>query len=757
MKQYKNIILVAFFALLLQNTPGFSQQPEGSKKLPTKEEVLNMSYDDLLNMPFEDLIKLANIVGVSAEDLLQMILNKQVSSASKSNETVFQSPLSTTVVSKEEIQNSGATTIPEVLRLVPGVIVREKTPGNFDVHIRGNDNVPAKNIPVYSENSMTLLVIDGRPVYNYAFGGTFWETLPIGLNDIERIEVIRGASSALYGPNAVTGVINIITKKTTEDKLAINVDAQAGNANSQIGNLSLSFGKGKLKSRISGNYTNLGRFDEKIYSFSDAAYKNVSDINPDNKTIPSEVVPNPGRGVNQYGANMFLFYDVNEKTGADLAFGFQKSDANTNVFGNYNIMMIGHSSQTYYVDFRPKFYGFQAQVNYLFGDQEFERNVQGYHVDISTLNASLDYEYKYKTLTLRPGISYQKCIYDDNDYVNVNNNEGYLNGARNLNTFAYYLRADYRAFNKLRLIAALRGDKYNKPDKNYFTWQFVTSYEINKKNILRAVYSRANRGPFMVNTYSDYQFESNPQTGVNLTLKYLGNGNLKLPQMDMLEVGYRSSLTDRLQVDIEGFYSVISNLSYFNPDSVYFNSASPAGYNFSGTVRYQSFDLKSVQAGVTATINMSVNDKLSFSIFGTYQESTLKNFYNKTATKIIKEMLGKALVSGKAQADGIDSLINMTNKSTPSFYGGGNINYIPCKKLIVNAGFYYYSQQTYTMKDYETDIDPKFIVNLKVSYKFWKNNSVYVNARNLFNNESREFGYLDKIGGTYLMGINLNF
>ncbi|MGC3978729.1 MAG: Plug domain-containing protein [Paludibacteraceae bacterium] len=89
--------------------------------------------------------------------------------------------------------------------MVPGLIVREKTNGNYDVHIRGNDNMPPKGMFIYSENSISLVMIDGRPVYNYSFGGTFWEALPVDLVDVERIEIIRGPSSALYGPNADFG------------------------------------------------------------------------------------------------------------------------------------------------------------------------------------------------------------------------------------------------------------------------------------------------------------------------------------------------------------------------------------------------------------------------------------------------------------------------------------------------------------------------------------------------------------------------
>ena len=133
-------------------------QPE--KKTYTKEQVLALSYEQLLNLPFEELLQVAEVVGVSTDELLEMILNKELTSASKKKESAFDSPLSSSVVTSSEIELSGATTIEEALRLVPGMIVREKTNGVYDVHIRGFDNVPPSNFEHFSENTISLVMVD---------------------------------------------------------------------------------------------------------------------------------------------------------------------------------------------------------------------------------------------------------------------------------------------------------------------------------------------------------------------------------------------------------------------------------------------------------------------------------------------------------------------------------------------------------------------------------------------------------------------
>lgn len=82
--------------------------------------------------------------------------------------------MAVSVLTGEQIRRSGATSIAEAVRLVPGVIVREQNNGNYDVHIRGLDNIPSGNVLRYASNNSTLVMIDGRPVYNHYTGGILW-------------------------------------------------------------------------------------------------------------------------------------------------------------------------------------------------------------------------------------------------------------------------------------------------------------------------------------------------------------------------------------------------------------------------------------------------------------------------------------------------------------------------------------------------------------------------------------------------------
>jgi iron complex outermembrane receptor protein len=144
---------------------------------------------------------------------LDQLMGLTVTSASKKEQNANEVPSAIFVLTQEDIRRSGATTIPEVLRLVPGLQVARNTSNGWSVTARGFNGRFASKL---------LVLIDGRSVYTPLFSGVYWDVQDTVLEDIDRIEVIRGPGATVWGANAVNGVINIITKssKDTEGLLA---------------------------------------------------------------------------------------------------------------------------------------------------------------------------------------------------------------------------------------------------------------------------------------------------------------------------------------------------------------------------------------------------------------------------------------------------------------------------------------------------------------------------------------------------------
>ncbi|MGD0730126.1 MAG: TonB-dependent receptor [Terracidiphilus sp.] len=143
---------------------------------------------------------------------LEQLGNVEVTTVSKEPEAVRNTPAAIYVITQEDIQSSGASNIPEALRLAPGVEVARITSGEYAIGIRGFNSRLSRSV---------LVLIDGRTVYSTFTAGTYWETQDTLIQDIDRIEIIRGPGGTIWGPNAVNGVINIITKNTKETQGAL--------------------------------------------------------------------------------------------------------------------------------------------------------------------------------------------------------------------------------------------------------------------------------------------------------------------------------------------------------------------------------------------------------------------------------------------------------------------------------------------------------------------------------------------------------
>jgi iron complex outermembrane receptor protein len=173
----------------------------------------------------------------SDEPLKQLSLAQlgdvEVTTASKKPEEVWKTPAAIYVLTNEDIRRSGATSIPEVLRLVPGVQVSRIDNDHWAVGIRGFADQFSKSM---------LVLVDGRSLYTPLFAGVYWALQDgILLEDVERIEVIRGPGGTIWGANAVTGVINIITKGAKDTHGAL---ASAGGGNTDQGIAGFRYGAG---------------------------------------------------------------------------------------------------------------------------------------------------------------------------------------------------------------------------------------------------------------------------------------------------------------------------------------------------------------------------------------------------------------------------------------------------------------------------------------------------------------------------------
>lgn len=698
----------------------------------------NASYDDL-----------------SLEDLLKI----KIVSVSKKSEFLFDAPLSASVITKEDIRRAGCNSIMEALRLVPGMIVREQSNGNYDIHLRGMDNVPP-NAPFDGNSTTTLVMIDNRPIYNYLKGGTFWETLPVDLNDVEKIEVVRGPAAALYGPNAVSGVINIITRQTKRDGWYIVANNQQGSYKTFINNASIGYQSKKWSLIASGNHQARERSQTSYYEI----YSNQWLTNPAyfisylGDTITKEINQETDVAMKKYAGNIFLSYDPAEKIKFILSAGIQHSMVQKVSTENGTTPFSTVVSDSRYADLRASIKNISAQFSYIKGTQSPLH--PGNKYDFNTIDATVEYNYIIGNLSLKPGLSYRSAVYDDIRYSDTITKAGIFNARGEIITKTASLRGEYKTLdNRLRLVAAATANKFNFPDKTYISYELAATYRLNKNHLLRTVYSSAPRSATIYDTYV-HQHVSTNQIGFQkyMMLAVEGNKNLTLLTANMLEIGYRGTITPRLYIDVEAF-----DIQSKNYNSLAFN-ASYVEINGKDTmlvtpIRPTNLPVTLHQQGITVSLGYQ-SAKIQIKPFVTFQKSKIKNyaFFLNTPDAtwpLLNNPRQNNIYSGMQT--------EMAVKSTPAVFGGVAANYIPAEKFNINLSAYYYSSQTYyhasniVFNDGIRGIDHirnKLIINTSISYELIRGLQLRVNGKNLLNNRSREFFRTDEAPFMLLAGVS---
>ncbi len=160
-----------------------------------------------------------DLISISIEELM----NIEVTSVSRKAESIANAAAAVFVITQEDIRRSGVTAVPDLFRMVPGLDVARIDSNKWAISSRGFNGRFANKM---------LGLLDGRTVYTPLYSGVWWDRQDMMLEDIERIEIIRGPGATLWGANAVNGVINIITKKASD---TIDGLITAGGGNTVLG------------------------------------------------------------------------------------------------------------------------------------------------------------------------------------------------------------------------------------------------------------------------------------------------------------------------------------------------------------------------------------------------------------------------------------------------------------------------------------------------------------------------------------------
>jgi iron complex outermembrane receptor protein len=680
---------------------------------------------------------------------LEELMNIPITSASRESESSFKAPLTSYVITSDDIWKSGATSIPDALRLAPGLIVREVASGSYDVSIRGGkDNLPAY---AYSYmNTSILAMINGRPLFNYLTGGTNWENFPVDLADVDKIEIVYGPNAPLYGPNAVDGVINVITKSGKGE-----IGATYGTTSIQVGKSYLfsalvgSKLSEKLEMNISANQSKRRR--EEVEFYDPATQGFIKDLREHSDAAiaanPFAHYPHPELGSQRTGVNFNVFYKPFQKTKLTFNSSYNENSALTAVSIGSSMSERASSSYTQLV--RAEIGNLTLQTSMWSGRQGDIGNLPEYNYDFTTWDYYADYNLvASKKLSFRPAISYQAATIDDRKYTVEIGKSGVFNNKATMHTAAFSLKGDYRPMEKIRIIGAGRFDKFKAPDDLYFSYQGIINYSLNNKNNVRLLVGRSYNGSFVVPTYVDMTLQTDPF----LTVFVQGNDDLKLLQNNIIELGYRTQLGSKVALDFSIFQQRYSDFYVQLTTLTKMPIPPPAEL----TLVTENLDLKAKQTGATLAATFLFN-KVSFKPSLTYQQTDLTDFspYNNAYHPIMYPDRHSQSTS------------DQQSEFAPNIFGGFSLN-VPVNKWNINLSGYYYD--TYKLVninniDVQTselrpspfdDIRGKLILNANVGYNLSQKCRIFLNGRNLLSADAREANASDRIGMNLFAGFNIS-
>lgn len=674
---------------------------------------------------------------------LEDLINVEVVTASKKAQKIEEVPVPMYVITHEDLKIYGYTHIGEALKMVPGIEIIQGSDHDYQVSIRGLSTTG------YNVSNKVLFLINGRSVYNEVFGGVRMQSFNISIDEIERIEVVRGSASALYGANAFAGIVNIITRSPEKEK-GIHAGLLYGSFNQIQGNVRYggSIIQDKLQYKIGISYQQL-----------EQAKIRMSDIPDNEKKVKEDLGYQTGsiQALNTKNINIGLNYIIRADKKIEFTAGFSDNMADTYYTYPAEFSAKDYFAQAQYADSSNLirvYYNGQSKVKY--GVNRFLSKNRATHPYLMLTQRD---EFYPVDANNNP-ISYQTIDAEYNRNIKIRDKIQWILGAsvRNNNIQAILFASDaareyknqyfgaaftqieYKPFSKLLLIGGIRADYNNVIGKN-INPRVTALYQVHKNHTVRVGAGTATRNPHFFDLYLDtYVKVTNLKTATGLdpilnftnssnyvVLSVKGNEKLRSEQMLNADIGYQARLSKILQIKVDAFYNQLKH-------AIMFSNSTPVSTierieNIHGIFAAQGADVSNLIAN-----NMNQNE----------MQNTIQNLNGQIAYLSANDPSNPALpqliavrdaLAGTSTKPGLISLYGTpkevqtsvyNNDKTFNFWGAEfSIFLVPVKKFSVTANYAYLNiDPTYNKlgvpqgADVRTESSPVHKANIGVKYQF---------------------------------------
>ena len=485
------------------------------------------------------------LINLSVEDLL----NIDVISVAKKAKSLNDSPAAIFVITQDDIKRIGATSVPEALRLAPGLDVARIDANKWAISARGFNGRFANKL---------LVLIDGRSIYTRAFAGVYWENQDVMLEDIERIEVIRGPGATLWGANAVNGVINIITKHSADTQGGLLV---AGGGTEEQGFGAFRYGGQLTADATARAYIKGFKRDENIHQSGGEAGDDWDKVQGGFR-LDTQLTARDSLTI-QGDAYRSM---INQNTILPVTSPPYQNDftETINAFGG-NLLIRQHHSFSSTSD-----YSIQAYYDF------YERNEDFLKESRHTID--IDFQHRFSLLDWNDmiwGAGY-RYSHDDTHINDKNRFNTIRSASRNDQLFSAFVQDEITLINDALWLTI--GSKFEHNDYSGFEAQPTARlmWVPHRQHRLWGAVSRAVRTPSRLDHDVDILGRVLPPQSPGtppVAVTFEANRQFDSEQVISYELGYRTTLIDNVSIDFTAFYNDYSRLITVQTGSPLFNPA----------------------------------------------------------------------------------------------------------------------------------------------------------------------------------------
>ncbi|NOQ24149.1 MAG: TonB-dependent receptor [Bacteroidales bacterium] len=598
-KIYKLILISCTFLFISQSV---LSQEQADSTAYYKELLKTLTYEDLIDMPYHEFIKLSEIIGFSEDELMKIIMNQEVVTASKNAQLSSEAPATVYIMTKDQIKQNNYSFLDEVLIDIPGIEIQQKSVSEYSNYytIRG---IAGSEKFIIMMNGVKINSIAGSP---HVIGKNYF------IENAERVEIIIGPGSALYGADAFSGIINIITNKDIGSD-NIKISSELGMFNTSSNSVFAQYGNDDISFIFDGNIYQSGEpmfpdidFYKEDYSWYNDRYTNYEEMLLFNDTVPYGKVPyeTPTKAYSIY--SLLQIHDFNigfyrnseshsSSSGMRPEYNVYSEEAIykiniQSIFGSYNYLTnnerlnieTSFAYSSYEISPESNFINIYTSFNngYKYGTEHSFKLEEQFDYKLSD-NSNIIAGLALENIFAQPKsgdlpFKYDRNLpsdYQDFYYLGTNitdsaeNDLSIIQNIYNVNyqNYSLYFQYQQKIYDKFGITAGCRYD-YNTRYKGNFNPRVALVYNPSEKLKISVLYNEAFLAPSPYTSYEQYgSFGSNTDNNGNIiglesAFWHLPNSDLKPEKLKSLELNNTYFLNKNLSYTLSGFYNKITNL-----------------------------------------------------------------------------------------------------------------------------------------------------------------------------------------------------